>query len=124
MEWLEPWNTGFEALAKEAECDPDEAASRRGGEDREAAQEEIVGTSMRIEIILIALGIALIAAAIALTGRWEIMAQDGVIYRLDRWSGEIRACVYPRSLVTDAERSGGYAILIKCTTQSEMVVPQ
>ena len=35
---------------------------------------------------------ALIAAAIAVVGRWEIAGTGQVMYRVDRWTGDVRAC--------------------------------
>lgn len=35
---------------------------------------------------------ALIAFAVALTGRWQVSAAPGGLYRLDRWTGAVSAC--------------------------------
>ncbi len=42
--------------------------------------------------VAILLGAALIAAAIAVTGRWEIALVQGATIRLDRWTGEVVIC--------------------------------
>jgi hypothetical protein len=35
---------------------------------------------------------ALIAAAIAFTNHWQISAADTLVFRLDRWSGDVVVC--------------------------------
>lgn len=43
--------------------------------------------------VAIVIGATLIAAAIAFTNRWEVVARDNhPVIRLDRWTGEIWAC--------------------------------
>jgi hypothetical protein len=53
--------------------------------------------SMKINIatpLAIIIAGALVAAAIALTNRWEFYPapQGGLAYRLDRWTGRVVAC--------------------------------
>jgi hypothetical protein len=47
---------------------------------------------MRIPAAIVIAG-ALIALAILSAFRWEISAATGVVYRLDRWTGHIVACL-------------------------------
>ena len=53
---------------------------------------------MRNPIAIVLAGI-IIAAAILLAFRWDITVERGVVYRLDRWTGRVTACM-SRSLVT------------------------
>ena len=57
---------------------------------------------MRLVVALLA-GSALIAASIAYVGRWQISAVSSngseVVYRLDRWTGEIVTCRMERGLL-------------------------
>jgi hypothetical protein len=46
---------------------------------------------MHIPIAIVIAG-ALIAGAILITFRWEIVAEHGDVYRLDRWTGRIVEC--------------------------------
>jgi hypothetical protein len=50
-----------------------------------------IGYQMRIPIAIVIAGV-LIAAAVLIAQRWEISAATGVVYRLDRWTGDILAC--------------------------------
>ena len=45
--------------------------------------------TLRIAVLIAGL---LIAAAILISFRWQISAATGVVYRLDRWTGNIIAC--------------------------------
>lgn len=80
---------------------------------------------MKYSIELAALGSALIIAlAIVFTGRWEITsapnAQTLAVYRLDRWTGQVRVC--------SARNTGlpaialGFGLGLRCTaaTQSDI----
>jgi hypothetical protein len=41
----------------------------------------------------ILIGAALVAAAILVVGHWElVMRPEGAVFRLNRWTGEVRAC--------------------------------
>ena len=46
---------------------------------------------MRPAIVSLIAG-ALIAVAVLIVFRWQISAATGVVYRLDRWTGDIVAC--------------------------------
>jgi hypothetical protein len=62
---------------------------------------------MRLAVVLAMLAGALaIAASIVFIGRWQMTAEAGSLYRLDRWTGAVEFCV-PRQV--DSEH---YAI--KC----------
>jgi hypothetical protein len=42
--------------------------------------------------IAILVGSAIVAAAVVAPSRWEMAADGGQIYRLDRWTGAVVAC--------------------------------
>ena len=42
--------------------------------------------------IAIVIAGVLIAVAILIAFRWQISAATGVVYRLDRWTGDVIAC--------------------------------
>jgi hypothetical protein len=46
---------------------------------------------VRIALAVIFAGV-LIALAILIVFRWQISAATGVVYRLDRWTGNIAVC--------------------------------
>jgi len=46
---------------------------------------------VRTDFAIVFAGVV-IAATIALMGRWQIAAAKDEVYRLDRWTGEIQVC--------------------------------
>ena len=46
---------------------------------------------MRFTVAVVIAG-ALIAAAILISFRWQLSAATGVVYRLDRWTGNVTVC--------------------------------
>jgi hypothetical protein len=74
---------------------------------------------MRIGIFIV-IGAALIAASVAWIGRWEIFAQGGIVYRLDRWHGDIVACVLPAD---DQLKNLQYGFATKAHCEEPHVTP-
>ena len=59
---------------------------------REAGNMALVSRAMTSIAIGIVAGAALIAAAVVFVFRWEMMAREGDLFQLDRWSGRIHVC--------------------------------
>jgi hypothetical protein len=47
---------------------------------------------MRLELAVLG-GAALIAAAVMATNHWEVAMQSGGVFRLNRWTGEVKMCL-------------------------------
>lgn len=43
-------------------------------------------------IVGVIIGLAFIAASILVVGRYQMIPQGDIIYRMDRWSGKIELC--------------------------------
>jgi hypothetical protein len=57
-----------------------------------------------------------IAATIGLMGRWQIAAAKDEVYRLDRWTGEIRVCgANMDPAATDARLRKDGALIAGCS---------
>jgi hypothetical protein len=61
---------------------------------------------MRATVAIVIAG-TLIAIAILVAFRWQITAGTGIVYRLDRWTGDIVACeINPGPCYSLAQRIG------------------
>lgn len=69
----------------------------------------------------------LVAAALLLSNRWEIAGVGRVAYRLDHWTGEVRAC-HANSMKVAAAEVVGFGVPYQCddptAAQEAMVPPQ